>query len=1235
MQSSNRRCLALSVSLLVSLLSHPVFAAAIELGKTVPVRAETGNRAVAVTIRNAGLADTYGDTKAADGRLFLIISTQWENVLPVKITAENKSIPTGYKIPDLAEHVYLVVDGRKVARVAPATAKLPGHLKTRDFDLPALGDTAKGNLIFDVPKDLALSASQFSLHYYDLTHGHFFVQIAGTPPASPLKPIGIARSNQVMEAGVFAIKRDTELAGRKAPAGMTYVTIDFRAESTFKADADATAFDPTASPGSKIRKAIFTDWAEWQKYVSLLVDGQYAYAVDTELSDLPVIPRLLPEVKTGGSMVFLAPAEAKGTELKLSFPGARSGTQIIRPTAIDLFVDGNYIRPAKRDALLAINDDLFKVAIVGQTALETFADVKPTKGRFLVLDVEVQNTGRQGEFFQVKDQLKLVDEQGAQLAVSDATFAGIRRPTPLVYIPSGEQRAFQVVYDVAAALAKPRLAYAGISMAKVFDLQPIAGAGADPAVAASQPANQPGGGRPATGPAVAGTTTPPVKPITPPQVTKKSELPARVTAKQPAKPMGLAAAGLTPEQVNAAIDRGAAFLWKALEKDTKDFKNGNQFTAQQALMLLALVHSDHHKKNPACDAAVRMFLDGADPVSLGTYAAGVYLMIAEHFGDAMYMPKVRNATRYLIESQGKGGTWGYGGNRDRKFYAETPPDLSDPLSIVGGKPTEGPGSDEAVMTRISKPEAGEDGDNSVTQYAILGLHSAARMGLKIPPELWKKTYDTVKSWQQEDGGFGYHGDRSYGSMTCAGVGTLTLCRYHMGEKEPGVDEIIERGIGWLDVKFSVTQNPENSDSWLYYYLYGMERVGRILDTEYIGDNEWYPFGAKMLVSKQMDDGSWIHTGQEADPPLPTSFALLFLTRATPNLTIAKKEGPGTLKTEVTTPPMNRIYIIMDASGSMLEEMGGRQKFAIAQDAVIALIESLPENSEVALRAYGYRKRAIEKDADLDTALILPMAKLDKKKVIDIVRGLRCRGKTPLATSLTQTAQDLAGAKDKTKPITLVLLTDGGEDTMPRQNPVKAAEAIAKLPGVSFQVVGFDINRQDWSEQLLATARAGNGQYLPAAQADILLAKLQTAIFRTPEQWVISDRNGKEVARGLFGQSAKLSPGQYTVTTTMAGIEFKRQAWVNANSTTVARFDPVKIDFSKAPTTPTATTPVPPPVTPVQPPPVQPPPVQATATSPATAPAAVTPARPKFCTNCGKPLTIGAKFCTNCGAKTGG
>jgi len=64
--------------------------------------------------------------------------------------------------------------------------------------------------------------------------------------------------------------------------------------------------------------------------------------------------------------------------------------------------------------------------------------------------------------------------------------------------------------------------------------------------------------------------------------------------------------------------------------------------------------------------------------------------------------------------------------------------------------------------------------------------------------------------------------------------------------------------------------------WLYYYLYGVERVGRASGRKYFGKKDWYRIGATMLIESQKADGSWQSRWGRSD--LSTSFALLFLVR---------------------------------------------------------------------------------------------------------------------------------------------------------------------------------------------------------------------------------------------------------------------------------------------------------------------------------------------------------------------
>jgi hypothetical protein len=297
-------------------------------------------------------------------------------------------------------------------------------------------------------------------------------------------------------------------------------------------------------------------------------------------------------------------------------------------------------------------------------------------------------------------------------------------------------------------------------------------------------------------------------------------------------------------------------------------------------------------------------------------------------------------------------------------------------------------------------------------------------------------------------------------------------------------------------------------------------------------------------------------------------------------------------------------------------MGGRQKFDIAKDAVRSLIKDMPDNSEVALRAYGYRLRAIQPGASEDTKLLVPLKTLDRKEMAGFIDGLRCRGKTPMALSLEEAADDLRSAGTPERPVTVVLLTDGGEDSQPRKDPIAAAAAFAKLENINFRIVGFDINRDDWNQQLTAMANAAHAGYLPAAKADELQRELKAAVFGTPDTCTILDAVGKPIQTVQFGQSLQLPPGKYQFQTTFGGQTYGDGFYISPGETTSITFDSGAIADAANAAQAAKNKPAEPAPTP-------------TAEKPATAKPAA-----KFCKNCGAPLKPGAKFCSNCGAKLG-
>jgi hypothetical protein len=99
---------------------------------------------------------------------------------------------------------------------------------------------------------------------------------------------------------------------------------------------------------------------------------------------------------------------------------------------------------------------------------------------------------------------------------------------------------------------------------------------------------------------------------------------------------------------------------------------------------------------------------------------------------------------------------------------------------------------------------------------------------------------------------------------------------------------VERGLFWLGKNFSVRANPGDR-SWLLYYLYGLERVGRLTGRRLIGGHDWYREGAEVLLREQDDfSGSWKGVGNaESNSLVATSLALLFLSKGRRPVVIAK------------------------------------------------------------------------------------------------------------------------------------------------------------------------------------------------------------------------------------------------------------------------------------------------------------------------------------------------------------
>jgi hypothetical protein len=185
------------------------------------------------------------------------------------------------------------------------------------------------------------------------------------------------------------------------------------------------------------------------------------------------------------------------------------------------------------------------------------------------------------------------------------------------------------------------------------------------------------------------------------------------------------------------------------------------------------------------------------------------------------------------------------------------------------------------------------GDHSNTQYALLGLNAASEVGVAIKREVWELSRAHFERFQNRDGGWAYtpRHHPSVGSMTCAGISSLIIAgsrRYEgleilQGESirdcgRGGTNPPLNKAINWLASQFQVGQNINQGQVWKYYYLYGMERAGRLAGIRFFGPHDWYRLGAEELVHDQQPfSGFWRGANQENEL-IATSFSLLFLAK---------------------------------------------------------------------------------------------------------------------------------------------------------------------------------------------------------------------------------------------------------------------------------------------------------------------------------------------------------------------
>ena len=355
--------------------------------------------------------------------------------------------------------------------------------------------------------------------------------------------------------------------------------------------------------------------------------------------------------------------------------------------------------------------------------------------------------------------------------------------------------------------------------------------------------------------------------------------------------------------VDLAVDKGIEFLMKRYPRNTI------HEPLNVELVLLALMHA---KVRPDHPLLVQNFYKMIRQPLNQTYQTGLRGLVLEGLHRRDYQKQLMQIGLFFSQNQSKNGQWGYSGATRKMIPAryKTPAlatlklknrrkPVSTGSTVVSTDPADVPAGKEIKLpppppvNRVSKV----GGDNSNSQYAMMGLLGAARAAVVIPKETWRRAEKFYESNQLDDGGWGYakdgkKGDMSSGSMTAASLSSLIVAKFYLGKdfkNEPSV----QKGLSCLGGMMSFAGNPGGGGQWQYYFIYGIEKVGSVSGLEQIGGRRWYEEGSSYLLSAQRPDGSWrsIVDKGPSNVVTDTCFAILFLKRGTPRAEHPPKEAP--------------------------------------------------------------------------------------------------------------------------------------------------------------------------------------------------------------------------------------------------------------------------------------------------------------------------------------------------------
>ncbi|GHE20745.1 hypothetical protein [Halomonas urumqiensis] len=279
-----------------------------------PLLLEQDNRVMGMSVLGIETHTEWHGEVVENGDAYLVLDLLFENRKPFDLILQDSG-QRALKVGNLHQNLVLLAGGKTHAAL---NRELPGDdLLPDTFELPQPGEVRRGKVAYRVT---GTTSGSMSLRYY---HGEYppmaaTIQEAEQPSwvqrevdlqRHPFLELGIANL-QELDAGQLSRPADDRRV----------VAMDLLGRSQLTRTNPANHHDGDADPEATVETPRVVPYLYADLHIQLVSSDGYVYLPDWEFSDMERIPTFLPDLLSGGQLVFSLPEAVEDYRVSLYFP---------------------------------------------------------------------------------------------------------------------------------------------------------------------------------------------------------------------------------------------------------------------------------------------------------------------------------------------------------------------------------------------------------------------------------------------------------------------------------------------------------------------------------------------------------------------------------------------------------------------------------------------------------------------------------------------------------------------------------------------------------------------------------------------------------------------------------------------------------------------------------------------------------------------------------------------------